>query len=1261
MLILLLLVVLVPMLATQWVLYRERLHNRRHEEEQANLELARAVARAFEGYLADIVHQELAIATVITSTGGRHHAAIHHVLVASAAEYPAVTHYAWLDGAGRVVDSSAPPGTGLRLDGPRLLASVRTHTWAPSSLGEGPLRTPTFAVSRAMRDGRGRLQGAVVAVLDPRRLGPVLVVRRAESGAISIVDSAGRIAYRYPDPPLIGISLRYLAVRAALSGREAVGAWYSRVDDKLHMGAAVPVGQTGWVATASRPEALVLGRIWRGTIQDAIVFLGVALLAAVVAWALAERIAIPLRFLRRQALAVGKGGDPGPPLQVGPSEVREVSAAFASMAANIQQRERQRDEDLQAIVQGQLALAESEQRYRAIGELLPYGIWITDRDGGIQYLSDSFLQMAGRTLEQCRGFDWLDLVPPEERERNLRDWQQCVQTGTLWDYEHHLRGADGEYRTVLSRGVPLRDERGEVVSWVGVHLDITARKQAEQERERLLQEVAEASRRNAELAEQLAREREILSTIMDNTRTHLAYLDSDFNFVAINDAYEQGCGHTRAELLGRNHFHFFPNAENEAIFRRVVVTGEPVVYEAKPFEFVDQPQRGITYWDWTLVPVHDGDGGVSGLVFSLQDVTERIRAQQERERLLAEIDRQRQWLAALIENVPAGILVLGSDLRVKWSNAAYRLLLEPEFHQADLRGRHLEDFIPQARAVGLTDIFAEVAATGKPVAIDEYEYNGFSRGTTWWRWSLLPLPQPGGGPPDLMLLAAEITDQVQGRKQVEALAAQLERERALLEAVLQQMPSGLFVAEAPSGRLILANEQAARIWGRPTTLSESVAGYGDYQGFHPDGRPYAPEEWPLARSLQGEVVAGEEIAFTRGDGSQGVMEVSSAPIRGREGEIAAAVVIFSDITERRRAQADLERERAFLSSAIELLPFPIFFADPQGHIVRSNLSDANDSHEGRRWSDLVLADPYTQRAPAPEQHPLQRALRGGLTVAAEWLARSPEGTQTPVLLHAAPVYVGDEVVAAVVAMQDVSALKAADHAKDEFLAVLSHELLTPITSIIGWTQWALKGGQPALAEEALAVIARNACRQKRLVDDLLDVSRILHGRIALNPEPAQLGHLLRQEVDSLRPLAQEHQLTLDLDECAPDLPVVADPARLRQVIANLLGNAIKYTPAGGRITASARRVGANAVLAVADTGRGIPGEELSHVFDPFRQVQRDEAVGGLGLGLALVRGLVELQGGRVEAASPGLGQGSTFTVTFPLQAEPATAPTPPAA
>ncbi len=212
--------------------------------------------------------------------------------------------------------------------------------------------------------------------------------------------------------------------------------------------------------------------------------------------------------------------------------------------------------------------------------------------------------------------------------------------------------------------------------------------------------------------------------------------------------------------------------------------------------------------------------------------------------------------------------------------------------------------------------------------------------------------------------------------------------------------------------------------------------------------------------------------------------------------------------------------------------------------------------------------------------------------------------------------------------------------------VLSHEMKTPLTNVLGWAQAAMS--MPDESQQAFEVIIRNAKAQSRILDDLLDVSRLVAGRLTLKREVTDLGVLAHFCSENSLPSAQARGLTLNEEVLATPLPVFADPGRLQQAIGNLIENAINFTEPGGQIWVRAFRRDDTAVLEVQDTGRGLSPDELTMMFRPFLQIRREEQKGGLGLGLSLVKGIVELHHGQVEAASPGKGCGSTFTITLPL-------------
>lgn len=236
----------------------------------------------------------------------------------------------------------------------------------------------------------------------------------------------------------------------------------------------------------------------------------------------------------------------------------------------------------------------------------------------------------------------------------------------------------------------------------------------------------------------------------------------------------------------------------------------------------------------------------------------------------------------------------------------------------------------------------------------------------------------------------------------------------------------------------------------------------------------------------------------------------------------------------------------------------------------------------------------------------------------------------------------------------VAEAEAANRGKDEFLATLSHELRTPLNAILGWTHiLSTHLDDHAIAAQAIEVIERNAITQARLINDILEVSRIITGKLSLNLRPVKIAPIIEAAIEAARPGVDAKAIKLDVAVCTDACQIRGDASRLQQVVANLLSNAVKFTPEGGRVSVALNRAGASCELTVSDTGQGISPDFLPFIFDRFRQADSASTRrhGGLGLGLAIVRSIVKLHGGTVQATSPGEGHGANFIINLPLMAE----------
>jgi PAS domain S-box-containing protein len=237
----------------------------------------------------------------------------------------------------------------------------------------------------------------------------------------------------------------------------------------------------------------------------------------------------------------------------------------------------------------------------------------------------------------------------------------------------------------------------------------------------------------------------------------------------------------------------------------------------------------------------------------------------------------------------------------------------------------------------------------------------------------------------------------------------------------------------------------------------------------------------------------------------------------------------------------------------------------------------------------------------------------------------------------------------------IAKLEKANRLKDDFLATVSHELLTPLASATGWIKM-IRGARlsPAQVEHGLQVVERSLATQKELVEDLMNVTRVLSGKLTIHPQPVNPASIIGDTIESLQPSIASKQLQIEAELEVQVDTIQVDPVRFQQIVWNLLTNAVKFTPPGGLIRVQLKRGETQVILSVSDTGKGIPREFLPYVFDRYRQAEssRSERYGGLGLGMSIVRHLVELHGGAVSVNSRGEGQGSTFSVHLPVPAVP---------
>src|SRR5829696_1623117 len=431
-------------------------------------------------------------------------------------------------------------------------------------------------------------------------------------------------------------------------------------------------------------------------------------------------------------------------------------------------------------------------------------------------------------------------------------------------------------------------------------------------------------------------------------------------------------------------------------------------------------------------------------------------------------------------------------------------------------------------------------------------------------------------------------------------------------------------------------------------------------------------------ALEGKDTVSEYHPY--GPSETGVFESHYSPLLDDHNNIAGGIAVITDITARKQAEGAAQTAYRQLAFHVESSPLAVVEWDSDFRVSRWSVSAERlfgwkaEEVIGKHVNEwrFVFADDEdavalvtNRQREGVEVHGVLRNrnyTREGSVLFCEWynsVLHDHRGKLISVLSLVLDVTARqsaeDERSAALLREQDARKhAEEADRLKDEFLATLSHELRTPLTSILGWASMIRNGEvEGSNASRAIETIERNARSQARLIDDLLDVSRIITGNLRLDLHPLNLAPIVDTALAALRPTADVRGIRLQTRFEPNECPVKGDPNRLRQVIWNLLSNAIKFTPRGGSVNVYLKCVESSACLTISDTGDGISTEFLPYVFDRFRQAEGSisRKQGGLGLGLAVARHLVELHGGAITAESEGQGKGSVFTVNLPLTQE----------
>jgi len=950
---------------------------------------------------------------------------------------------------------------------------------------------------------------------------------------------------------------------------------------------------------------------------------------------------------------------------------------------------------------------EQRERWQVTLSSIGDAVIATDAEGRVTFMNSIAESLTGWTDAEAEGKPLKEvfrIINEFTRQEVENPVAKVIRKGTVVGLANHtiLVARDGTERPIDDSGAPIRDEAGRLVGVVLVFRDITERRQAEVTQLRLAA-IVESS------------DDAIISKTLDGIIT------------SWNTGAERIFGYTAGEVIGQPITILIPpdrpNEEPQIIER--LRRGERIDHYETVRVRKDGRRIDISL---TVSPIRDAEGQIIGASKIARDITERKRIEEE-------LHRQREWFRVTLSSIGDAVIATDARGEVTFVNPVAQGLTG--WAQDEATGRPLETVFtivneetrrtvenPIARViregvvVGLANHTVLIARDGTERPIDD---------------SGAPIRDDQGRVLGAVLVFRDVTE----RRRAED---ELRKSRDQLEVILQGVADGIMVLDA-TGQLVRASDDAARILGFPSVealLQVTRQEIRDkFDVMDESGRPFPFSQLPGLRALGGEHAQNVLRFRIRATGEERWVIVKATPILDERGEPRLAVSIFHDITERKRieeAEHFLAEAGAALASTLDyeatlqslarlsvprLADWCVVYIIRDGELQRLAMAHVDPAREKLAWEASRRYPPDMKGAGSiarvlqtgkAELYPdITDEMIAGAARDAEHLGYIRElglrsGMLVPLTAHGQRLGVisfvsaesgrryGQTDLALAESLAGRAALaidharlyqeaQAANRIKDEFLATVSHELRTPLNAIKGWAHL-LGSGKLDKADSSRAVetINRNARAQGQIIDDLLDVSRIISGKLRLNVGQVELPLMIAAAVDTVRLAAEAKNIRLRVSIEPGDIIISGDPDRLQQVVWNLLSNAVKFTPPGGRIEVRLEKrisermkseVGSRKSesetpsdssfrlhpsdfiqITVSDTGQGISPDFLPYIFDRFRQADNTTTRphGGLGLGLAIARHLVELHGGTIRAESEGAGRGTTFIVRLPLHA-----------
>ncbi len=867
------------------------------------------------------------------------------------------------------------------------------------------------------------------------------------------------------------------------------------------------------------------------------------------------------------------------------------------------------------------------------------GVWPVD------YVSDNVRQFGYTPDDFIAGrVSWPAITYPDDVSRLEAEVADYLARGVRqFHQEYRILTRAGEARWIDDHTVVVADDAGHPLHCEGVLIDITPRKEAEAElrrthaqlETRVEERTAELSRANRALQESERHYRDLYN----RTPVMLHSIDADGRLISVSDTWLAVLGYTREEVLGRKSTEFLTAASSRRAIDielpRYFASGE--AHEV-PYQFVKKNGEII---DVLLSAIADRDaqGRITRTLAVLIDVTERKRAE---EALRASEVRFR----VIVEHAPDVIFEHDRALRYTWvANPVAPTTAE------DILGKTDAELTTPEQAAFVMARKRQVLDTGIPVRFEVCLRIG--EVDHWFDTVLEPTYDAQGQVCGVLGYGRDITE----RKQVEEA---LRTSEARFRALFERAAIGIALVDL-EGHPFAINPTMVRLLGYPADELRCMT-FRDFT--HPD-------DVALDETLFQEMMANQresyqiEKRYITKNGAIVWAQLATSLVRDEDGRPLFGVGMVSDITARKEAQArvaellnTVEQRAAEMDATISAIADGVVIYGSDAAIHRINRA----AEEILGYTPEVEALPSMERLErlqvttaedvrvTPAEYPYQRALRGETIQGSILAFTRADGQRRWISVSAAPICLAaGKCIGAVATFSDITPLRELQQRQEDLLYIVSHDLRTPITIIRGHIdlleQELRKRGIDGELGVNTDTISRNVQRMNTMIQDLVDMARLEGQQFTLNLAVVELQRYLPDLLMRLRGILPVYRITIEIPEDLP--PLRADYDRLERILLNLLTNAFKYSEVDTPVRVRASRQHDDIVIAISDRGRGIPPQDIPHLFERFYRASGDRKAEGIGLGLYITRLLVEAHGGRIQVESE-VGKGSTFTFTLPM-------------